>query len=206
MKKTFRIGLLVFAIMCCLGISALAASSVNETALSAQSWSYTATFDGSTVNQYAVKEGEMYLLIAIKGTSLNNGAFPSALTADAILYIDQTTATASNAASNTIVFTGFIPMNYAGGNVYITGGTLTVPTLLGTMQNHGILGDTDGDNSVTVIDARYILQKLAGSRSFDSTQTLLADTDSDGNVTIIDARYVLQYLAGSRDKDFKPVT
>lgn len=62
----------------------------------------------------------------------------------------------------------------------------------------GITGDANNDGDLTVIDARYILQAVAGLRTLDDIQRAQADMTGDGLVRANDARYVLQSIAGIR--------
>ena len=65
----------------------------------------------------------------------------------------------------------------------------------------GILGDVDGDGTVTIIDATYIQRKLASiAIPFEFNDTI-ADTDEDGSVTIIDATYIQRWLASLQSND-----
>ena len=58
-----------------------------------------------------------------------------------------------------------------------------------------LLGDVDGDNSVTADDASYVLQYLAHAREFTSDQIAAAKVDTDSEVTAEDVSYILQYIA-----------
>ena len=60
----------------------------------------------------------------------------------------------------------------------------------------GIIGDTDADEKVTIIDATAIQRYLVGMRELDKVHQYLADTDGDGKVTIIDATQIQRWLAG----------
>ncbi len=62
----------------------------------------------------------------------------------------------------------------------------------------GILGDVNGDGSVTAIDARLVLQYVAGLREFTAKEQEAADMNADGNITAVDARIILQIVAGLR--------
>jgi hypothetical protein len=57
-------------------------------------------------------------------------------------------------------------------------------------------GDVNGDGNTTAVDARIILQYVAGSRSLTAAQLPLVDMNGDGNVTAVDARIILQKVAG----------
>lgn len=60
------------------------------------------------------------------------------------------------------------------------------------------LGDTNLDGKVTVVDAKWILQAVAGSRSLNSNQKGNADVNKDGKITVVDAKWILQAVAGNR--------
>ena len=66
-----------------------------------------------------------------------------------------------------------------------------------------LLGDVDSDGEVTVTDARWLLQYLAGIRDLTNDQIAAADVDGDGEATVTDARWLLQYLAGMRNDRFE---
>ena len=57
-----------------------------------------------------------------------------------------------------------------------------------------ILGDTDLDGKVTIVDATCIQRHLA-ALSTDSFDEMVADTDEDGKVTILDATAIQRHLA-----------
>lgn len=58
------------------------------------------------------------------------------------------------------------------------------------------LGDVNGDGGVTAVDARLVLQYVAGLREFTAAEQEAADMNSDGNITAVDARFILQVVAG----------
>ena len=66
----------------------------------------------------------------------------------------------------------------------------------GTVTIVGIPGDVNCDGSVTAVDARLVLQNVAGIKSLTAVQFKLADMNNDGNVTAVDARVILQVVAG----------
>ncbi len=81
----------------------------------------------------------------------------------------------------------------------------TTPTQA-TEPSQGILGDADGDGTITILDATAIQRHLANM----PTQTFnekVADTDSDGSVTILDATFIQRWLANfpSNDNIGKPL-
>lgn len=61
------------------------------------------------------------------------------------------------------------------------------------------LGDINGDGKITAVDARIILQNVAGLTTLDNKQKEAADVNMDGNVTAVDARIILQVVAGLRE-------
>ena len=75
-----------------------------------------------------------------------------------------------------------------------------------TVTRDTILGDTDGDDSVTIIDATYIQRRLA-DMEVDHFVEEAADADLDTKVTIIDATFIQRWLADlpTNDKIGKPI-
>lgn len=59
-----------------------------------------------------------------------------------------------------------------------------------------LLGDVDGDGSVTISDATYIQRHLVGVEIPFAFDEKLADADEDGDVTISDATYIQRWLVG----------
>ena len=58
----------------------------------------------------------------------------------------------------------------------------------------GLMGDADGDNSLTVMDASLIQYLTAGAdREYDAYN---ADVDADGDIDLHDAAEILRYRAG----------
>ena len=64
----------------------------------------------------------------------------------------------------------------------------------------GMLGDVDGDGSITSTDARLTLQFYAGKIGEDDLNVALADVDGDDSITSTDARLILQKYAGKIEK------
>ncbi len=58
-----------------------------------------------------------------------------------------------------------------------------------------ILGDTDGDGKVTVLDATFIQKHLATIAIPFEISTTVCDVDSDGKITVVDATYIQKWLA-----------
>lgn len=59
-----------------------------------------------------------------------------------------------------------------------------------------IPGDVTGDGKVSAIDARWVLQIAAGTKTVSAAEMALADINGDGKVTAIDARQILKIAAG----------
>ena len=81
------------------------------------------------------------------------------------------------------------------------------PTLPPTEAAQRLLGDVDGDNVVSIIDATYIQKKLASVAIPFEFNEKAADTDEDSVVTIIDATYIQKWLASIKSNDHigKPI-
>lgn len=60
-------------------------------------------------------------------------------------------------------------------------------------------GDLNGDEKISVVDTKYVLQNIAGLRKFSDDQKIYADINCDGKITVIDAKWLLQIIAGLRD-------
>ena len=58
------------------------------------------------------------------------------------------------------------------------------------------LGDIDGDNDVTIVDATVIQRCLVGLVKWDDVNAAAADTDGDGDRTIVDATTIQRFLVG----------
>ena len=58
-----------------------------------------------------------------------------------------------------------------------------------------MLGDVDGDGSVTIIDATHIQRHLAELKLLDEAQLKRADTLKDGSVSILDATQIQLFVA-----------
>ena len=61
-----------------------------------------------------------------------------------------------------------------------------------------LTGDINGDGKITAVDARWVLQIVAGIRQVTEAERKLVDLNKDGKVTAVDARWVLQVVAGTR--------
>lgn len=72
----------------------------------------------------------------------------------------------------------------------VTQGKITV------VNSSAVAGDANEDGKITAIDARLILQHVAGINLLSASQLAYIDMNDDGNVTAVDARMVLQKVAG----------
>lgn len=61
----------------------------------------------------------------------------------------------------------------------------------------GLRGDANQDGDITAVDARFILQVVAGLKTADDTYYY--DMDNSGSITAVDARIVLQIVAGLKE-------
>lgn len=59
-------------------------------------------------------------------------------------------------------------------------------------------GDTNEDNKVSIVDAKWVLQSVAGTRTLTEAQKAAADVNGDGKISIVDAKWILQAVAGTR--------
>ena len=57
------------------------------------------------------------------------------------------------------------------------------------------LGDADGDESVTIIDATAIQRNLAGLPMINGFSKLASDVNGNGEIEITDATYIQRWLA-----------
>ncbi|HWP79631.1 MAG TPA: dockerin type I repeat-containing protein [Candidatus Acidoferrum sp.] len=199
MKKFLVTGFLALLLTGVLSFAALADTGVDKGG-SAPRWTYTATLDGEDADTPAtITAGDMYLLVVIRTSSLEGGGFPSSLSADDILYIDQKTADASDASdegANSIVFANFIPMNYTGGTAFLTGGSLGEPVALGTLENLGIWGDVNEDFVANATDAVLVLRHSSGIIELNSNVVIFGDVNGDTNTNATDAVLILRKSSG----------
>ena len=59
-----------------------------------------------------------------------------------------------------------------------------------------LVGDSDGDEDITILDATLIQRRLAGLKSESTFCRGAADSDGDGDTSILDATGIQRYLAG----------
>lgn len=63
-----------------------------------------------------------------------------------------------------------------------------------------LLGDTDGDGEVTILDATAIQRQLASIPTFAYIEAA-ADTDGNGEIAVIDATYIQRWLVNLKSND-----
>lgn len=59
----------------------------------------------------------------------------------------------------------------------------------------GKLGDVNFDGKVSIVDAKRVLQEVAGTRTFNSAEFAAADVNKDGKISIVDAKQILKIVA-----------
>ena len=64
-----------------------------------------------------------------------------------------------------------------------------------------LIGDSDCDGQITILDATYIQRRLA-NLPVDLFDETAADTDGDGNLTILDATVIQRYLVNLPSSDY----
>ncbi len=83
-----------------------------------------------------------------------------------------------------------IDENGVGYNCSVINGKVTV------IDNAAVIGDANGDEKITAVDARMVLQHVASIKTLSEAQSLIVDLNCDGSVTAVDARMILQKVAG----------
>lgn len=102
---------------------------------------------------------------------------------------------------------GFLSSDYRvqSGNSYLVYDNKSEPVKLDSNQSFVIkavakksfiMGDTDGDGRLTIMDATLIQRYLAHLCCFNENQKKAADFDNDGYVTIMDVTRIQRWLAG----------
>lgn len=97
-----------------------------------------------------------------------------------------------SSGTSTLKLTGTENTDYDGKTYDCTVKNATVTVTSGST----VIGDANGDGKVTAVDARIILQDVAGINKLSSAQQKLADVNKDDKITAVDARMVLQIVAG----------
>lgn len=60
-------------------------------------------------------------------------------------------------------------------------------------------GDTNRDGKLSIVDAKWVLQFIANTRTLEEDAKTAADINKDGKISVVDAKWILQVLAGIRD-------
>ncbi len=63
-------------------------------------------------------------------------------------------------------------------------------------EKEDLVGDINGDDKVQAIDARLVLQHVAGVKELSAAELARADVDGNGSVQAVDARRILRIVAG----------
>ena len=136
--------------------------------------------------------GNQYLLLVLKGTNV----IPKE---ENIVYIDQAAADKNGTATFDAYPSSLTTEDYS---VYLVGVdkkfVANDPDATFSYNRAYKLGDVDGDESITVRDALFVLQAVAQSRTLDGAARSAADTDKDESITVRDALFILQAVAQSR--------
>ena len=101
------------------------------------------------------------------------------LTPDFGYWMDNDTVVTANGAT----------VSEASGRMYLS------VSLSAQAVHPAILGDADGDGSVTVIDTTWIQRYLADMKVPNAFNEAAADAGADGDVSIIDATWIQRWLA-----------
>ena len=118
-----------------------------------------------------------------------------------IVYLDQLKATGTEAS-----FTVYLPTP-GNGTYYVylstnAGEGLGAAGLekLGSFRSFApyLPGDVDENGSISVNDALYVLESVAGKRTLDGYAALAADADGSGDISADDALCILQAVAHLR--------
>lgn len=87
-------------------------------------------------------------------------------------------------------------------------GTQTITIMYGNLitafevnVNAPLLGDVDGDETVTILDVTFIQRHLASIPIPFVLNEMIADADEDGTVAILDATYIQRWLANLKSND-----
>lgn len=165
-------------------------------------------YAGSTViKNFTINKADQDLLANITTTNLKFGETAQivAIGEGNITYSssDESVAQISSKGVVKAVGEGYtvITINAAGNNNYNSDTERIIVFVSGTANPTEptkpvqIIGDVNGDGSVTVQDATNLQKYIARLVSFSNEQLTLADTNSDGSVTILDATQIQKYLA-----------
>lgn len=167
----------------------------NESAITAEAQESYGAYYANAVRFGVVKDnltsGAQYLLLVVKGIEA-----PSEKN---IVYIDQRAADSDGKVSFNAYPSSLTKDDY---RVYVVGENSAysqgTPTASFSYYQPYKLGDADGNNSISVNDALFVLQAVAHSRTLEGTAKLAADADKNGNISVNDALFILQAVAHTR--------
>lgn len=60
------------------------------------------------------------------------------------------------------------------------------------------VGDVNGDGDISIVDAKLVLQSIAGTTLFTAPQKQAADVKADGKISIADAKAILKIIANAK--------
>ena len=139
----------------------------------------------------SVKAGEQYLVLMVATNDISSDKPAYTITADSLIYINQTASTAGNVTFDTVY-----PSSVADSVILLTGGSLTEPKLLAKVDAQGKMGDVTGDGDVNASDAALILRYTVDLEKLDAQQLSLGDVTGDGDVNASDAAKILRFIVG----------
>ena len=166
-------------------------------------------YAGTTViKNYTISKADQDLLANITTTNLKCGETAQivAIGEGNITYSssDESVAQVSSKGVVKAVGEGYtvITINAAGNNNYNSDTERIIVFVSGTAdptepttKPDQIIGDVNGDGSITVLDATTLQKYISGLVSLSNEQLALADTNGDGSVTVLDATQIQKYLA-----------
>lgn len=167
-------------------------------------------YAGSTViKNFTINKADQDLLANITTTNLKCGETAQivAIGEGNITYSssDESVAQVSSKGVVKAVGEGYtvITINAAGNNNYNSDTERIIVFVSGTAnptepttKPDQIIGDVNGDGSVTVLDATTLQKYISGLVSLSNEQLALADTNGDGSITVLDATAIQKYIAG----------
>ena len=128
---------------------------------------------------YITTPGLSSVTVRNKSAEIAENAFPESIT----LYGYKDSTTETYAKDNNIKF---VLINES-----------DTPVTPNPTQNN--IGDLDGDNKITSVDALYVLRASVGIEIFNANQNKLADVDGSGKVDSADSLYILRWSVGLKD-------
>lgn len=167
-------------------------------------------YSGTTViKNFTINKADQDLLANITTTNLKCGETAQivAIGEGNITYnsSDESVAQVSSKGVVKAVGEGYtvITINAAGNNNYNSDTERIIVFVSGTAnptepttKPDQIIGDVNGDGSVTVLDATTLQKYISGLVSLSNEQLALADTNGDESITVLDATAIQKYIAG----------